>query len=183
MKHVAPVRRELGLPTIMNVLGPLTNPAGARRQIVGVADPDLLELIAGALLELGHSHAMVVLGQPGLDEISPIGDTDVIEVADGKLTRYTLEPEDIVGERFDDPAGMAGGSPEDNARTVAGVLDGTIGGVARAAVVLNAAAAIYIGGRSATLKEGAEMAAAALAGGTGARALDNLRNATRKVRN
>src|SRR5690606_13682685 len=86
MRHVAPVRRELRMPTIMNLLGPLTNPAGARRQVVGVADPALLELVAAALNELGHIHALVVHGEPGMDEVSPIGNTRVLDVRDGRVT-------------------------------------------------------------------------------------------------
>src|SRR5687767_69167 len=87
MRHVGPVRRELAMPTVMNVLGPLTNPAGARRQVVGVSDPALLELIAGALAELGHERAMVVHGAPGMDEISPLGTTELVELADGRIQR------------------------------------------------------------------------------------------------
>ncbi|HEX6558315.1 MAG TPA: anthranilate phosphoribosyltransferase, partial [Longimicrobiales bacterium] len=93
MRHVAPVRRELAMPTIMNVLGPLANPAGARRQIVGVSHVALLDLIAGALLELGHERALVVHGEPGLDELSPIGPTTVIELRAGKLDRYQIDPQ------------------------------------------------------------------------------------------
>ena len=89
MRHIGPIRRELAMPTLMNVLGPVTNPAGARRQVVGVNDPALLELIAGALLELGHERAMVVHGEPGMDELSPLGTTDVVEVGGGTLRRYT----------------------------------------------------------------------------------------------
>src|SRR5687767_2532439 len=90
MRHVAPVRRELRMPTIMNVLGPLTNPAGARRQVVGVSDPALLELIAGALQQLGHLRALVVHGEPGLDEISPLGPTRIIELRDGTTRESTI---------------------------------------------------------------------------------------------
>src|SRR5690606_29722957 len=113
MRHVAPVRRELRMPTIMNLLGPLTNPAGARRQVVGVADPALLELVAAALNELGHIHALVVHGEPGMDEVSPIGNTRVLDVRDGRVTAYTVDIRDMLSGRSLDPAGLAGGDPAD----------------------------------------------------------------------
>jgi anthranilate phosphoribosyltransferase len=182
MKHVAPVRRELGMPTIMNILGPLTNPAGARRQVVGVADPGLVELIAGALRELGHVHALVVHGQPGLDEFSPAGATRVIELREGELRDYEVQPADVVGRTFDDLDELAGGSPADNARLVAGVLDGSTGGAARAAVVLNAGAAIYVAGKSDSIAAGVEAANTAIDRGQGTEALDRLREATRRAR-
>ena len=94
MRHVGPVRRELAMPTIMNVLGPLANPAGAQRQVVGVADPRLMELIARALSELGHDHALVVHGEPGLDEISPLGITTGVEVQHGELRPVRIDPAD-----------------------------------------------------------------------------------------
>lgn len=182
MRHVGPVRRELGVGTIMNLLGPLTNPAGARRQVVGVADPGLLELIAGALLELGHNRALVVHGEPGLDEISPIGPSDVIELAAGRIERYTVVPEELLDEPIGDAAALAGGSPEDNARTVLGVLRGEITGAARAAVLLNAGAAIHVGDGAGSLKEGVRLARGALDAGAGLAALERLRAATHAAR-
>ncbi|MFI5310163.1 MAG: anthranilate phosphoribosyltransferase, partial [Gemmatimonadales bacterium] len=92
MRHVGPVRREIAIPTVMNLVGPLANPARAGRQVIGVADPVRLELIAGALQSLGTTHSLVVHGAPGLDEISPLGTTAVIELRDGTLTRWTLDP-------------------------------------------------------------------------------------------
>jgi anthranilate phosphoribosyltransferase len=181
MRHVAPVRRELGLGTIMNVLGPLTNPAGARRQVVGVADPALLDLIAGGLRELGHERALVVHGQPGMDEISPIGTTDVIELKHGELSRYTIEPRDLIGEATFDPADLAGGDPADNARVVRGVLAGEIRGAARAAVLINAAAALYVADRVDALAGGVALAEATLDEGGGLLAFERLREATRRV--
>ena len=181
MKHVAPIRRELGVGTIMNLLGPLTNPAGARRPVVGVADPGLLDLIAGALLELDHLHALVVHGEPGLDEISPIGPTDIVEVLGGRLDRYRVSPEELLGESIGDADNLGGGSPADNARVLLGVLQGTTRGAARAAVLLNAGAAIYIGGRAETLGAGVAAARQALDKGAGLAALDRLRAATRAV--
>jgi anthranilate phosphoribosyltransferase len=178
MRHVAPVRRELGIATIMNLLGPLTNPAGARRQVVGVADPNLLELIAGGLHELGHAHALVVHGQPGLDEFSPIGSTDVIELRNGEMRRYEVTPEQLLGSRAQDPDGLRGGTPDYNARVVAGVLDGSIAGAARDAVLMNAAAAIYIAGHADSLESAVDVARQALEKGLGATALDKLREAS-----
>jgi anthranilate phosphoribosyltransferase len=179
MKHVAPVRRELGIATVMNILGPLTNPAGARRQVVGVADPALTELIAGALRELGHLHALVVHGEPGLDEISPVGETEVLEIRNGEVQRYRLNPETILGRMSDSLADLAGGEPVHNAELVAGVLRGNVGGVARAAVLLNAGAAIYVAGRADSITAGVRAAEDALDKGAGAEALERLRAASR----
>jgi anthranilate phosphoribosyltransferase len=182
MRHVAPVRRELGVGTIMNLLGPLTNPAGARRQVVGVADHGLLELIAGALRELRHDRALVVHGEPGLDEISPIGPSDVIELDGDRIERYTVQPDELLDEPVGDTASLAGGSPEDNARTVLGVLRGEIAGAARAAVLLNAGAAIHVGDGAESLKAGVRIARAALDSGAGLAALERLRAATHAAR-
>lgn len=182
MKHVAPVRRELGVGTIMNLLGPLTNPAGARRQVVGVADPALIELIASALQQLGHDRALVVHGEPGLDEISPIGPTDVIELAGGELERYRVQPEELIDGAGDGEDNLAGGSPSENARVVLGVLTGEITGAARAAVLLNAGAAIYVADHADSLKAGVELGCKAIESGAAMGALEKLRSATRKAR-
>lgn len=180
MRHVGPVRRELAMPTIMNVLGPLANPAGARRQVVGVADPTLIDLIADALRVLGHDRAMVVHGEIGLDEISPIGRTTVVELRGGELRRTSLDPREDLG--WDDyrPIDLAGGTPEENARTVVDVLKGTRGGAARAAVAVNAAAAIYIAGLAGSLQEGVTIAEAAIESGAGWDRLERLRDASRR---
>lgn len=177
MRHVAPVRRELAMPTIMNVLGPLTNPAGARRQVVGVADPGLIDLIAGALLELGHTHALVVHGEPGLDELSPIGATTIVEVRNGAIQRYQIEP-GTFGFTDTDPLSLAGADPVDNARIIRGLFDGSIRGAPRAAITLNAGAAIYVAGQSDSLGAGVEAAEQALDAGAGTIALERLRGAT-----
>src|SRR5687767_4657085 len=115
MRHVGPVRRELAIPTVMNVVGPLANPAGARRQVVGVADPNRVPILAGALLELGSLHSLVVHGEPGLDEISPLGTTSVVEVRDGRATEWTIDPAEFgyTGLAADE---LAGGDSADNAR-------------------------------------------------------------------
>src|SRR5690606_10397293 len=126
----------------MNLLGPLTNPASARRQVVGVADPGLLELIAASLRELGHTRALVVHGEPGIDEISPIGETRTIELRDGRLTHATIDMRDYLDGYELDPGTLAGGDPADNARRVMDVLTAGEKNAARAAVVVNAAAAI-----------------------------------------
>jgi anthranilate phosphoribosyltransferase len=181
MRHIGPIRRELAMPTLMNVLGPVTNPAGARRQVVGVNDPALLELIAGALLELGHDRALVVHGEPGIDELSPLGTTELLEVADGRITRRTFDPREELGwERFD-AMGMEGGERDDNARKVVGVLKGDVGGSARAATVLNAGAAIWVAGQAETLADGVRQAEAALEAGAGYDKLRALRDATQSA--
>jgi anthranilate phosphoribosyltransferase len=181
MRHVAPVRRELRLPTVMNMLGPLTNPAGARRQVVGVADPGLLELIVAALAELGHLRALVVHGEPGIDELSPIGPTRVLELRDGTITDTTTDLRDFLPGRDLDPAGLAGGDPATNARLVLDVLRGTAPDAARAAVVVNAAAAIYIGDRAGSLADGIEVAERVISSGAALDALARLREAAAKA--
>ncbi|HEU0052966.1 MAG TPA: anthranilate phosphoribosyltransferase [Longimicrobium sp.] len=177
MRHIGPIRRELGMPTIMNVLGPVTNPAGARRQVVGVNDPALLELIAGALAELGHDRALVVHGHPGLDELSPLGTTEMLEVADGAVTRRTFDPVEALGWEPFTADGLEGGDRHENARKVEDVLRGAVGGAARAAVVLNAGAAIYVAGQAETLEDGVRAAEAALDAGKGWEKLEALREA------
>ena len=177
MRHVAPVRRELAMPTVMNVLGPLANPAGARRQIVGVSHPALLDLIAGGLRELGHERALVVHGQPGLDEISPLGPTTVIELRNGELDRYEVEPADfgITGCTAEE---LAGYDPVENALIVKNVLKGNGSRSARYATVMNAGAAIYLADLADTLHDGIAKADAALNEGKGSEALERLRVAT-----
>lgn len=177
MRHVAPVRRELRMPTIMNMLGPLTNPAGARRQVVGVADARLLQLIAAALAELGHLRALVVHGEPGIDEISPVGPTRVVELRDGAVSTATVDLREHLPGRDLDPAGLAGGDPADNARLVLEVLRGRAADAARAAVVVNAAAAIYIGDRARSLTHGIEVAEEVIDSGAALDALHRLREA------
>jgi anthranilate phosphoribosyltransferase len=175
------VRRELRMPTIMNLLGPLTNPAGARRQVVGVADPALLDLIAAALLELGHLRALVVHGEPGMDELSPIGPTRVLDVRDGTVTATTIDLRDLLPARDLDPAGLAGGDPVDNARIVLGVLRGEAPDVARAAVVINAAAAICVAGLADSLADGVAAAERSIDAGHALAALDRLRTAAQSA--
>ncbi len=176
MRHVGPIRRELGIPTVMNVVGPLANPAGAARQVVGVADSYRVPILAGALAELGSTHAMVVHGEPGLDEISPLGPTRVVEIKNGETREWVIDPVSF-GLESRDASELAGGDPADNARIINDVLSGggTAGG--RAAVVLNAAAAIYVSGRVVDYPAAVEEAKAALTGGKGMAALERLRAA------
>jgi len=178
MRHVGPVRRGLGITTVMNILGPLTNPAGARRQVMGVADPRLLDLVAGALAELGQERALVVHGEPGMDEISPSGPTRVAEVRSGKVTRYETSPAEI-GVEVAPLEALAGGDPSENAETIRSVLDGKPG-APRTATLLNAAAAIYVAGLAESLADGARRAAASVDEGRAKDALERLRAATRR---
>lgn len=180
MRHVAPIRRELGIPTIMNLLGPLTNPAGARRQVVGVTDPELLDLVAHALRELGHHRALVVHGEPGLDELSPLGATEMAVLDGGSVQRRTVYPRDFGWSDLDD-AGLAGGLPPHNARVILEVFGNERHDAARAAVTLNAGAAVYVSGRVGSLEEGVEQADQALSRGAALEALERLRAATEKV--
>lgn len=177
MRHVGPVRRELGLQTVMNLIGPLANPASAGRQVIGVADPDRLELIAGALAALGTTHAMVVHGEPGMDEISPLGPTMVIELKGHESTRWTIEPE-ALGVRGVSATDLVGGEPAQNATVVERVLQGTGPAGAEAAVVLNAGAALYVGGLELTMVAAVDRARAALKAGRGHDTLTRLRSAS-----
>ncbi|CAN5780096.1 anthranilate phosphoribosyltransferase [soil metagenome] len=179
MRHVAPVRRELRMPNIMNLLGPLTNPAGASRQVVGVSDPALLELIAAALRELGHHRALVVHGEPGIDELSPIGVTRIIELRNGELDRSSVDLRDHLDGYDLDPASLDGGDPDQNARLVLEILAGSTPDAARAAVVINAAAAIYVAGLADSLPLGIRAAEQAIDSGAARDALDRLREASR----
>jgi anthranilate phosphoribosyltransferase len=176
MRHVSAVRKELGVPTIMNLLGPLANPARAGRQVVGIANPARMELMAGALGELGSVHALVVHGEPGMDEISPIGCTRVLEIRNGSVTEWTIDPATYGLEAA--PSELAGGDPAENAARVTSVLDGSDRSGARSAVLLNAAAAIYVSGIADSFAEGLSAAALAIDSGKALRALTALREAS-----
>ena len=178
MRHVGPVRKELKIPTIMNLLGPLTNPAGARRQVVGVADPTLLPLVAQALRALDHDRALVVHGAPGMDEVSPSGITTIAELRDGTVEEFDLDPEEL-GVPLCPPEALAGGTPEENARIILKVLSGEECGGPRSAVVLNAAAALYVGGVADDLRQGVVRAADVIDSGGAVRTLDSLRRESR----
>lgn len=176
MKHVGPVRRELGIPTVMNVVGPLANPASAQRQVVGVADLSRGPMLAEALLELGTIHSLVVHGEPGLDELSPMGATHVWEIRNGQLEKWSVEPGEL-GCETATAEELAGGSPEENARIIEEVLGGKGNRGAESAVVLNAGAAYYVAGKAEDLKSAVKAARAALKGGSGIVALERLRTA------
>ena len=180
MRHVGPVRRELGITTIMNLLGPLTNPAGASRQVVGVADPHLLPLVVDALAQLEHDAALVVHGAPGMDEVSPCGPTRVAELSGGEVRHYEVTPESL-GVDPVDPADLAGGSPEENAAVVAAVVRGEDRGPARAAVLVNAGAVFYVAGLANSLRAGAEAGAAAIDSGAAASLLERLIEETNRA--
>lgn len=176
MRHVGPVRRELGIPTVMNIVGPLANPAGAGRQVIGVADRNRMPLLAGALSSLGSVHALVVHGEPGMDEVSPLGVTYVAEVRDGQVKEWVIDPRQLgFGDVSADDLG--GGDPATNARIIEAVLAGEGPPGARAATLLNAAAAIYVAGGVRSLSDALAKAREALDSGAGKRALERLRSA------
>jgi anthranilate phosphoribosyltransferase len=152
MKHVVPVRRALGVQTIFNFLGPLTNPAGARQQVIGVSDPSRLETMAAALGQLGTDRALVVSSADGLDELSVSGATRVVELREGRLAIYDVTPEEVGLERASDGA-VGAGTPDANARVLRRVLEGEPG-TERSLALLNAAAAIYVSGRAGSLGDG-----------------------------
>jgi anthranilate phosphoribosyltransferase len=179
MRHVGPVRRELGVASVMNMVGPLANPAGVQRQVLGVADRERAALMAEALARLGAEHAMVVHGRVGMDEISPQGVTDVWEVRGGSVTRWEIDPA-THGCAVADVSVLRGGEPSANAARIERLLAGTVDGdpAGRAAILLNAGAAIYVAGLDATYADGVTRAAAALASGAGLAALERLRRAS-----
>jgi anthranilate phosphoribosyltransferase len=179
MRHVGPVRRELGIPTVMNIVGPLANPARAGRQVVGVADIERAPILAAALAALGTTHALVVYGEPGLDEVSPLGPTHVVEVRNGSTSRWTIHPEEH-GFKKVARADLNGSEPADNARLIQAVLDGKGPSGARAATILNAGAAIYVSGRVKSYDEGIGAAKESIDSGRAKSALDRLRVASSK---
>ena len=172
MRHAGPVRRELAARTVFNVLGPLTNPAGARAQIVGVYSPLLVPVIADVLAKLGAHRAFVVHGAGGIDELSPAGPNLVCEVVDGEVRRREIDPLELGIPRCD-PAELRGGTPAENARSIREIFDGGDGG-RRSAILLNAAGAIAAGGHAKDLKEGVGVAREAIDSGTAAERLEEL---------
>ncbi len=171
-RFVVPVRKELGVRTIFNFLGPLTNPAGATRQLIGVSDPAFLETMAGALARLGARRALVVSSQDGLDEMSTAGSTHVVEVTGDGIERYLVHPGDVglPVAALDD---LIGGDPAENARIARAILAGEAG-PRRDLAVLNAGAAVYVGGRADSLAAGVRAAEVAIDDGAAAATLERL---------
>jgi anthranilate phosphoribosyltransferase len=172
MKYAGPVRRNLGMRTIFNVLGPLTNPAGAKRQILGVFRRGLTEVIANVLLDLGTERAMVVHGYGGMDEISTLGETRISEIRDGGVTTYTFNHRDVnIPETH--LSAVAGGDAAENAAIMRMVLNGT-SGAPKDIVSLNAGAAIYIAGKASSMAEGVQSANESIASGLALKKLNDL---------
>jgi anthranilate phosphoribosyltransferase len=180
MRHVAAVRRALAVPTLMNLVGPLVNPASAGRQVVGVADRVRAAAMAGALARLGAVHALVVHADIGMDEISPVGATSVWEIrGDGGVKEWRLDP-GVVSMNAASVAGLEGGDPHENAARILGLLDrpASAAGALRSAVLLNAAAAIYVAGIGPTFSAAVEVAVDSLESGRARERLEVLRLST-----
>jgi anthranilate phosphoribosyltransferase len=175
--RVAGIRRQLGVHTTFNLLGPLSNPAGAPRQIIGVWRKDLAERLARVLAALGTEHAWVVHGEDGLDEITLAGKTHVAEALDGEVKTFEIGPEEF-GFQVGPIEHLRGGDAEANARIVDAVLTGERTDEARALVIMNAGAALFLGGAASDLREGAKLAAEAIDGGEARRKLELLIEAT-----
>ena len=156
MKYVAPIRKELGIRTVFNILGPLSNPAGANMELMGVYDKALVEPLAQVMATLGVTRGMVVFGQDSLDEISMSAPTSVCEIKDGKFTSYVLTPEQFGYERCTKEE-LQGGTPQENAEITKAILEGKETGAKRHAVCLNAGAALYIAGKAASIEAGVKM--------------------------
>ena len=178
MKYVGAIRRELGFRTVFNILGPLTNPASPKMQLLGVYDAYLVEPLAQVLISLGVKRGMVVYGTDKLDEISLSAPTKICEIKDGWVNSYTIKPEDFGFERCtkDD---LKGGTPDDNARITRDILSGKKGHQ-RNAVLLNAGAALYIGGKSDSMKEGVSLAAELIDSGKALQTLERLIEASNR---
>ncbi len=172
-RHAGAVRRELGVRTVFNLLGPLTNPAGARAQVVGVYSPELVRPMAEVVSRLGARRALVVHGAGGIDELSPAGPNLVCEVEEGRVRQTTLDPLDVGVPRFPIQE-LRGGSPQENAAALRAVLAGRDRGGRRSAVLLNAAACLVAAGRAGDLREGLAVAADAVDSGAALRRLEEL---------
>lgn len=157
MKYVAPIRKELGIRTVFNILGPLSNPAGANMELMGVYDKALVEPLAQVMANLGVTRGMVVFGQDSLDEISMSAPTSVCEIKDGKFTSYVLTPEQFGYERCTKEE-LQGGTPQENAEITKAILEGKETGAKRHAVCLNAGAALYIAGKADSIGAGVKLA-------------------------
>ena len=178
MKYAAPVRREIGIRSIFNILGPLTNPAGAKRQVIGVYDSALTDLLAKVLNNLGSERAFIVRGEDGLDEITLADETRVTELNAGSIRTYHIRPEDFGFKRCS-PEDLLGGGPDENAEIIMGVLEGKKG-PARDIVLLNAAAAITAGGLASKIEEGIAIAHGAIDSGEALARLERLKEITNR---
>jgi anthranilate phosphoribosyltransferase len=178
MRHVGPVRAELGAATLMNLIGPLANPAGVSRQVVGVSDPAKAPRVAEALARLGSEHALVVHADVGMDEISPMGLSTAWEVANGAVREWRIDPAEL-GQATDSLEGLSGGSAAENAERIEALLatPATAPAALRAAVVLNAAAAVLVSGLARSMADAASRAAGALNDGSAYARLNALRRA------
>jgi anthranilate phosphoribosyltransferase len=174
MKYVAPVRKELGIRTIFNILGPLVNPAGAKMELLGVYSEDLIEPLAQVLANLGVDNALVVYGQDGLDEISASAPTTVCEVRKGTFKKYEIKPEDYGLSRCN-KEDLTGGTPEENAAITLAILQGRDRGPKRNAVLLNSAAAIYLARPDTTIKDAITLAEDMIDSGKALGQLDKFR--------
>jgi anthranilate phosphoribosyltransferase len=172
MKHVGAIRKELGIRTVFNILGPLTNPAKPEYYVLGVYDEYLVEPIAKVLNNMGVKRAMVVFGEDVLDEISPSAPTKVCELKDGFYNTYEIKPEDF-GLTRGAKAEIVGGTPEQNADITLDILDGKERGTRRTAVLMNAGAGLYVGGKASSLKDGVELAGKLIDDGSAKKVLDN----------
>ena len=171
MKYVAPIRKELGIRTVFNILGPLSNPAGANMELMGVYDESLVEPLAQVMAKLGVSRGMVVYGKDSLDEISMCAPTAVCEIKDGWFQSYELTPEQFGYERCD-KSQLTGGSPQENAEITKAILEGREKGAKRQAVCLNAGAALYITGKAERIEQGVRMAESLIDDGSALRKLE-----------
>jgi anthranilate phosphoribosyltransferase len=180
MRFVAPVRAELPFRTVFNLLGPLTNPAGARRQLVGVFSGSYVRPVAEALRDLGAEKALVVHGTDGMDEITVTGKTIVAEVSSGELREYEISPEDF-GLLLHSPDGLLGGDAHLNARILRDILTGEERGATRDIVLLNAGAAIHVSGKAETIEQGVRLARDSISEGAAAKALEDFIKATRRL--
>ncbi|MBO8140974.1 MAG: anthranilate phosphoribosyltransferase [Firmicutes bacterium] len=178
MKHAAGPRRELGVRTVFNVLGPLTNPAGAQAYVLGAYDAKLVPVLAGVLRALGATHAYVVHGAPGMDELSVCGTTTLAEVTGDRVSEFVLAPEEV-GLARSRPEELSGGTAEENARRIVAILRGEDRGPARNAVVLNAGAALKVAGLASSLLDGIAMAQESIDSGAAYRKLEDWRRFTR----
>lgn len=179
MKYVAPIRKELGIRTVFNILGPLSNPAGANMELMGVYDQSLVEPLAQVMANLGVNRGMVVYGHDSLDEISMCAPTSVCEIRDGKFTSYEITPEQFGYERCEKGA-LTGGTPAENAEITKAILKGEEKGPKRQAVCLNAGAALYIAGKAASIEEGVKLAESLIDSGAALKKLGEFVEETNK---